>query len=191
MECFFVAVELLDRPDLVGRPVIVGGGGRRGVVASASYEARFFGVRSAMPTATALRQCPDAVVLSGNMGKYAAISEKIMAIFRSYTPLVEPLSLDEAFCDVSGSLRLYGTPHAIAHEIQAAARNSVCRARWVWRPTSRLPSLPRRPPSRRQVVVARLRGAALSLSPRVERSRSLTGYRSDRFSALVRRQRRS
>lgn len=125
MECFFVAVELLDRPDLVGRPVIVGGGGRRGVVASASYEARFFGVRSAMPTATALRQCPDAVVLSGNMGKYAAISEKIMAIFRSYTPLVEPLSLDEAFCDVSGSLRLYGTPRAIAREIRARVASEL------------------------------------------------------------------
>lgn len=118
MDCFFVAAELLDRPDLRGKPVIVGGAGRRGVVASASYEARAYGVRSAMATATALRQCPHAVVLAGRMERYVDLSAQIMEIFGRFTPLVEPLSLDEAFLDVTGSMRIHGSPRAMARTIR-------------------------------------------------------------------------
>ena len=120
MDAFFVSVELLDRPELRGTPVIVGGSGPRGVVAAASYEVRSFGVRSAMPVATARRLCPGAVILDGRLSRYREVSERVMAIFERFTPLVEPLSLDEAFLDVSGARRSIGDGPTIAAMIRSA-----------------------------------------------------------------------
>ncbi len=123
MDAFFASVELLEHPELVHRPVIIGHEGGRGVVTSANYAARRFGVRSAMPVARALRLCPQAVVLRPHHAKYRDASQEVMAIFRDVTPLVEPLSIDEAFLDVAGAVRLFGPPAQIA----AALRERVHR----------------------------------------------------------------
>jgi DNA polymerase-4 len=118
MDAFYASVEIRDRPDLVGKPVIVGGTSGRGVVLSASYEARTFGVRSAIPMTQAARLCPHAVVIPPRHGVYASVSREVMAVFRSITPEVEPLALDEAFLDVSGALRRLGPPAHIARLIR-------------------------------------------------------------------------
>ncbi|MEO8328973.1 MAG: DNA polymerase IV, partial [Candidatus Nanopelagicales bacterium] len=118
MDAFYASVELLRRPDLVGQPVIVAGGGTRGVVLSATYEARAFGVHSAMPTTRARRACPQAVILEPHHRDYSRISDGVMAIFRSVTPLVEPLSLDEAFLDIGGAVRRLGSPTEIGELIR-------------------------------------------------------------------------
>ncbi len=119
MDAFFASVEIRDDPSLRGRPVLVGGAGRRGVVAAASYEARRYGCRSAQPMAHALRMCPQAVVIPPRHGAYADVSREVFTIFERYTPLVEGLSIDEAFLDLTGTERLWGTPRAAAESIRA------------------------------------------------------------------------
>jgi len=114
MDAFYTSVEQRDNPDLKGKPVVVGGGTNRGVVAAASYEARKFGIRSAMPMAEALRRCDHLIRIKPRMSHYRAASEKIFSIFREFTPLVEGLSLDEAFLDVTASVKLFGSPENIA-----------------------------------------------------------------------------
>jgi DNA polymerase-4 len=122
LDAFFASVEQLDRPELRGRPVIVGGTSGRGVVCAASYEARRFGVRSAMPAARALRLCPEGVFLAPRFDRYSELSDQVFGIFRRYTPLVEGLSLDEAFLDVTASRALHGTGVEIARAVKRAVR---------------------------------------------------------------------
>ena len=125
MDAFFASVEQRDDPALRGRPVAVGHAAARGVVAAASYEARAFGVRSAMPSVSALRRCPDLVFVPPRFEVYRAVSAQIRAIFADYTGLVEPLSLDEAYLDVSQDVRALGSARAIAEEIRARIRETT------------------------------------------------------------------
>ena len=125
MDAFFVEVERLDDPTLRDRPVAVGGGGNRGVIASASYEARSHGVHSAQPTAIALRLCPDLVVVTPDHNRYGAVSEQVFDIFRSFTPYVEGLSLDEAFLDVLGLRFHFESPVAVGQEIRARVKTEL------------------------------------------------------------------
>jgi DNA polymerase-4 len=122
MDAFYAAVEQHDRPELRGQPVIVGGASGRGVVAAASYEVRRYGVHSAMPTREALARCPGAVVVKPRMARYREVSAQVFAVFQEFTPLVEGLSLDEAFLDVTDSQGLFGTPLAMAGEIKRRIR---------------------------------------------------------------------
>ncbi len=126
MDAYFASVEVLDRPELKGKPVIVGGRpGSRGVVSAASYEARAFGVHSAMPLVRAGRLCPDGVFLPVRMDRYVELSRRIFEIFNDFTPLVEGLSLDEAFLDVRGSIRLFGPGVDIGRAIQKRIREEI------------------------------------------------------------------
>jgi DNA polymerase-4 len=119
MDAFYASVEQHDDPSLRGKPVLVGSRSKRGVVTAASYEARPFGARSAMPMMDALRRCPSAIVVPPRMARYSEVSSEVFAILRSFTPLVEGLSLDEAFLDVTGSVSLFGSGREIAARIKA------------------------------------------------------------------------
>jgi len=122
MDAFYASVEVLDDTSLRGKPVIVGGGMKRGVVAAASYEARKFGVHSSIPMAKARRLCAHGIFLPVRMERYKEVSDRVFGIFRRYTPLVEPVSLDEAFLDITASVRLFGPPEEIARKIRAEVR---------------------------------------------------------------------
>ena len=125
MDAFFAAIEQRDRPELRGKPVLVGGTGRRGVVSTASYEARPFGCRSAMPMAVARRLCPQAIVVAPDGRRYHAVSEQLFAILADVTPRVEPLSVDEAFLDMTGCERLWGSAVKVAHDLKARIRREL------------------------------------------------------------------
>jgi DNA polymerase IV len=125
MDAFYASVEALKDPSLRGRPLVVGSPGPRGVVMSASYAARDFGIRSAMPSARARRLCPEAVFVPPDFTSYQAYANRLREVFLSFTPLVEPLSLDEAFLDVSGATTLFGPPPRIAERVRTAVREEV------------------------------------------------------------------
>src|SRR5215475_7421742 len=129
MDAFYSSVEQLDHPDYKGRPVIVGadpkGGKGRGVVAACSYEARKFGVRSALPISRAWKLCPDGVYVRPRMKRYVEVSGQVMEVFRQFTDLVEPLSIDEAFLDITGSVALLGPPQKIARSIKDRIRETT------------------------------------------------------------------
>jgi len=125
MDAFFVEVERLRNPGLKNRPVAVGGTGPRSVIASASYEARRFGVRSAMPVSQALRLCPGLVLVDSNHGDYLKVSREVFGVFESFTPKIEPVSLDEAFLDISGLRRHFNLPREVADEIRRAIRVEI------------------------------------------------------------------
>jgi DNA polymerase-4 len=120
MDAFYAAIEQRDRPELRGKPVVVGGASGRGVVTAASYEARRFGIHSAMPGRRAAQLCPDAIFIRGRLSHYTEVGRQVREIFHRYTPIVQPLSLDEAFLDVSGSKRLYGDAATIGRSIKQA-----------------------------------------------------------------------
>jgi DNA polymerase-4 len=125
LDAFFAAVEVLDDPSLAGRPVIVGGTGTRGVVAACTYEARSFGIHSAMPSVEARRRCPHAVFLPGRFSRYSEISVRFHEVLQGFTPVVEGIALDEAFLDVSGARRILGSPPAIARAIREAVSEEL------------------------------------------------------------------
>ncbi len=125
MDAFYASVEQRDDPELRGKPVAVGGSRERGVVAAASYEARAFGVHSAMPSITAKRKCPDLIFVKPRFDAYKAISLQIREIFAAYTPIIEPLSLDEAYLDVTENLRGIPSATQIAEEIRARIRAEI------------------------------------------------------------------
>ena len=126
MDAFYASVEERDNPELHGKPVIVGGNATsRGVVAAANYTARKFGIHSAMPTKSAVRLCPSLILLPPRIKHYAEVSRKIHDILARFTPLIEPLSLDEAFLDVTGSLKLFGSAESIGHNIQQSIQNEL------------------------------------------------------------------
>ena len=125
MDAFFAAVEQRDNPDLQGKPVLIGHDGPRGVVATASYEARKFGCHSAQPMSIARRNCPQAIIVRPHGLRYREASDEVFAIFDEFTPVVEPLSIDEAFLDVTGSLRLLGTAIEIATKIKLRIREQT------------------------------------------------------------------
>lgn len=125
MDAFFASVEQRDNPDLRGKPVLVGGSGPRGVVAAASYEARVFGCHSAQPTAVAKRLCPNAIVVSGRHSDYKAISRHVFDILERFSPAIQPVSIDEAYLDVTGSTRLFGPPVEIAQQIRRLVKEET------------------------------------------------------------------
>ncbi len=125
MDAFFASIEQLDHPEWRGKPLLVGGNGRRGVVAAASYEARVFGCRSAQPMAVAKRLCPQAIIAKGNYARYREVSNQVRNIFERYTPQVQPISIDEAFLDVTLSIPLFGPAEEIAKKIRADIRRET------------------------------------------------------------------
>ena len=126
MDAFFASVEQLDAPELKDKPVIVGGDPKgRGVVSAASYQARKFGIHSAMPMAKAIRLCPDAIVLPVRMSRYAELSSRIHEIFQRFTPVIEPISIDEAFLDVTDSIPLFESAEKIGREIKKAISEQI------------------------------------------------------------------
>lgn len=126
MDAFYASVEQLDNPDLVGKAVIVGGDPKkRSVVSAASYEARKFGVHSAMPTSQAIRLCPNAIILPVRMKRYSELSQQIHAIFQKFTPEIEPISLDEAFLDITGSLQLFGSAEKVGRDIKQQIKEQL------------------------------------------------------------------
>ena len=125
MDAFFASVEQFDRPELKGKPVLVGYDGPRGVVAAASYEARRFGCHSAQPMAVAKRACPTAIIVPVRGRRYGEVSEKMFAILDDYSPLIEPLSIDEAFIDATGNERLFGPPEQMARRIKDRIKSEL------------------------------------------------------------------
>ncbi len=125
MDAFFASVEMLDDPRLIGKPVLVGHDGNRGVVAAASYEARKFGCHSAMPMAVAKRLCPKAIIVPVHFNRYRAVSAAVFSIFESFTPIVQPLSIDEAFLDITGTEKLLGDPVTIARKLKVRIKSET------------------------------------------------------------------
>jgi DNA polymerase-4 len=125
MDAFYASVEQLDNPRLKNKCVIVGGTSNRGVVSAASYEARRFGIHSAMPIYQAKQKCPHGIFVPPRMSRYKAVSKKVMALLRDFSPLVEPVSIDEAYMDITGCQRLFGEPQETAGEIKRQIKETV------------------------------------------------------------------